>query len=272
MQLGILGAGTMGEIIARALLEREVYRPEEIVLAEQDADRRRALSELGVTIRAETEALTSCDVVLLCVKPQNARAAVAPLAGRLGKQTLVISIMAGIELADLAVYLDHPMVVRAMPNLPARIGQGITVWQPAEAVPDRLRMVARMVFLSLGREVEVAREDLIDAATAVSGTGPAYIFYIAENLLQAALGFGFEEDQAHKLVQETFRGAMDLWASTGEPPDALRRKVTSKGGTTHAAVTYFQQHDVAGIFRAGVERAAARARELAQVAKGATEA
>jgi len=268
MQLGILGAGTMGEIIARALLDREIFRRSEIVLVEQNAERCQALGELGVQITAATEALHACDVVLLCVKPQNARAALAPLAGRLGEQALVISIMAGIELADLAAYVDHPFVVRAMPNLPARIGEGITVWKSAEAVPDRLRMIARMVFLSLGREVEVEQEPLINAATAVSGTGPAYIFYIAENLLQAALGFGFAEDQAHKLVQETFRGAMDLWASTGEPPDELRRKVTSKGGTTHAAVTHFQQHDVAGIFRAGVERAAARARELAEEAHG----
>jgi len=179
---------------------------------------------------------------------------------------LMISIMAGVDAAFLSAQLDHPLVVRSMPNLPARIGEGVTVWRPNPEVPDRLRVLARMIFQAFGREVEVEDEDLLDAGTAVSGTGPAYIFFIAENLLEAALHFGFDEAQALKLVRETFRGAMDLWAHTGESPVELRRKVTSKGGTTHAAVTHFQEQDISGIFRAGVRRAYERAKELSELA------
>ena len=163
--------------------------------------------------------------------------------------------------------LGHPLVIRSMPNLPARIGEGVTVWRAAHAVPQRLRVLARMFFLSLGREVEVDSEDLLDVATAVSGTGPAYIFFIAENLLEAARAHGFDEQRARRLVRQTFQGAMDLWAETGESPAVLRRKVTSKGGTTHAAVTYFQQHDIGGIFLAGVGQAYQRAKELAARAR-----
>jgi pyrroline-5-carboxylate reductase len=268
MNIGILGGGTMGEIIARALLQREVVAPEQILVADLVPERREELAALGVRVTAQSEKLlgqTEC--LLICVKPQNARKVLLPLRGMVPAETLVISIMAGIDLAFMAEMLDHEVVVRSMPNLPARIGQGVTVWMPAQAVPDRERLLARIIFQSMGSEVEVADEGLLDAATAVSGTGPAYIFYIAENLLDAARGFGFSEAQALKLVRQTFRGAMDLWAETGEAPDELRRKVTSKGGTTHAAVTTFQERDIGGIFRAGVTRARDRARELAHGAK-----
>ena len=257
----------MGEIIARALIEREVIQPEQLIVADLIQERREALSALGVRVTGDSRDLLQTACLLVCVKPQNARKVLAPLRGAVAADTLVISIMAGIDLRFLASLLDHEVVVRSMPNLPARIGQGVTVWTPAEAVPDRERVLARMIFQAMGRELEVKGEDLLDAATAVSGTGPAYIFYIAENLLEAARGFGFDDAQALKLVRQTFSGAMDLWAETGEAPDELRRKVTSKGGTTHAAVTTFQEKDIGGIFRAGVVRARDRARELAVVAK-----
>jgi pyrroline-5-carboxylate reductase len=268
VRIGILGGGTMGEIITRALIAKEIVRPADIVIAEMHAERREHLAAHGVGLTAKAAALADgCDLLLLCVKPQDASAALAPLAGRLPADSAAVSIMAGIDLAFLAEHLAHPAVIRSMPNLPSRIGAGVTVWISAPAVPDRLRVISRMVFQALGKEVEVTDEGLLDAATAVSGTGPAYIFYIAENLLSAALDFGFDEGQALKLVRETFRGAMNLWAETGESPAELRRKVTSKGGTTHAAVTHFQEADIAGIFLAGVRRAHARAKELAEIAK-----
>ena len=268
MKIGILGGGTMGEIIVRALLREEVFRPTEIVVAELEEARRRLLEPLGVRVVEDArELVPHCDLLVVGVKPQSAAVALTPLNGALDEETLVISIMAGIDVDSLVEYLDHPLVVRSMPNLPARIGQGVTVWRAAPAVPDRLRVLARLFFLTLGREVEVHKEDLLDAATAVSGTGPAYIFYIAENLLEAARDLGFDEQRALRLVRQTFQGAMDLWAETGESPTALRRKVTSKGGTTHAAVTYFQQEDIGGTFRAGVRRAYERAKELARKVK-----
>lgn len=269
MKIGILGGGTMGEIIVRALLHKEVFRPAEIAVAELLAERRQVFEPLEVeVVREGIDLLAGCDLLMICVKPQYAVAAMAPLRGKLQPGTLVVSIMAGVDIPFIAERLDHPLVVHSMPNLPARIGRGVTVWCAAPEVPDGARLMARMVFQAMGSEVEVEQEDQVDAATAVSGTGPAYIFYIAENLMEAALGFGFDERQALKLVRQTFSGAMDLWAETGESPVALRHKVTSKGGTTHAAVTYFQQRDIAGIFRAGVHRAYQRAKELAAGIKG----
>ena len=258
----------MGEIIIRALLHKEIVGPLSVMVAETLADRRQVLGSLGVRVTGDSrELLPFADVILVCVKPQNAGAVLKPLKGHIPSETLMISIMAGIDEAYLIDLLGHELVVRSMPNLPARIGRGMTVWKPAAAVPDRLAVIAKMIFLAFGREVRVDDEDLLDAATAVSGTGPAYIFYIAENLLSAALELGFDPDQARKLVRETFRGAMDLWAATGESPDELRRKVTSRGGTTHAAVTVFEQKDVPTAFRAGVKGAYGRAKELAELAK-----
>ena len=268
MQIGILGGGTMGEIITRALIQREVVGTPEIMIAEVDAARREELAELEVGLTDDLdELLAFAEVLVVCVKPQNARSVLLPLRGVVRPETLVISIMAGIDTPFLVDILDHPQVIRSMPNLPARIGQGMTVWRSAPDVPDHMRLIAKMIFQSMGREVEVDDEDLLDAGTAVSGTGPAYIFYIAENLLEAARAFGFDDAQALKLVRGTFRGAMDLWAQTNESPAVLRQKVTSKGGTTHAAMTYFDSADIARIFRTGVGRARERAKELAQIAK-----
>lgn len=267
MKIGVLGGGTMGEIIVRALLQREFVDPERIRVAETVAERRAEIGQLEVEVTASADDLVgTCDVLLVCVKPQNARAVLAPLGGRLPGETLVVSIMAGVDLGFLACTLAHDRVVRAMPNLPARIGRGITVWCPAPAVPETQQILARMVFQAFGREVRVEQEELVDAATAVSGTGPAYIFFIAENLLGAALELGFDEQQALRLVRGTFRGAMDLWAATDESPVELRRQVTSKGGTTHAAVSYFQKHEIAQTFTRGVNRAYQRAKELAALA------
>ena len=268
MKIAILGGGTMGEIIVRALLRKELFRPSEIIVAELQAERRALFEPLGVQLTAvAAELLPGCDLLVVCVKPQFATEALETLRGELDPQTLVISIMAGIDVEFLAEHLRHPLVVRSMPNLPARIGEGVTVWRAAPSVPDRQRVLARMFFLAMGREVEVDAEDLLDAATAVSGTGPAYIFYIAENLLEAAIDLGFDKQQALRLVRQTFRGAMDLWAETRESPGALRRKVTSRGGTTHAAVTYFQQQQIGKIFRTGVRRAYKRAKELSRVSR-----
>lgn len=268
MKVSILGGGTMGEIIVRALLRKEIFRPTEIMVAELLAERREVFLplEVGITGHAP-DLIPDCDLLVVCVKPQFATAALLSLGGKLEPHTLVISIMAGVETEDLTRTLNHELVIRSMPNLPARIGEGVTVWRATPAVSPRARVLARMFFLSMGREVEVEDEDLLDVATAVSGTGPAYIFYIAENLLEAARAHGFDEQRAQRLVRHTFQGAMELWSETGESPEVLRRKVTSKGGTTHAAVTYFQEHDIGGTFRAGVGKAYERAKELAHKAK-----
>ncbi|NOZ86677.1 MAG: pyrroline-5-carboxylate reductase [Deltaproteobacteria bacterium] len=269
MKLGIVGGGTMGEIITRAIIQRELFLPQQVMVAELSKGRREIIASLGVKVTGNAQDLLSfADVFVLAVKPQNAAAAVEPLKGKIPDQALVISIMAGIDIPYLVERLGHEAVVRSMPNLPARIGEGLTVWIASAHVPDRLVMIARAIFQAMGKEVQVRKEGLLDAATAVSGTGPAYIFFIAENLLEAARDLGFGQEEALKLVRETFKGAMDLWAETGESPIELRRKVTSKGGTTHAAVTHFKEQDISGRFRQGVRQAYRRAKELAEIAKG----
>ena len=138
MNIGILGGGTMGEIIARALLQREVVEPDQILVADPVLERREELARLGVRVTEERRDLVGAtECLLVCVKPQNAREVLAPLHGMVPAETLVISIMAGIDLSFLSELLGHEAVVRSMPNLPARIGQGVTVWMAAAAVPDR---------------------------------------------------------------------------------------------------------------------------------------
>jgi len=174
MNIGVLGGGVMGELLVRGLLAREVVEPGDLLVAEVLAPRRAALEELGVRITAEAGDLSGqSEVVLLCVKPQAAREALAPLRKALHSEALVISIMAGLDMAFLCDLLQHERLVRSMPNLPARIGEGITVWCAAPRVTDQQALIAKMVFQALGREVRVQDENLINAATAVSASRAA---------------------------------------------------------------------------------------------------
>lgn len=270
MRIGILGAGVMGELIAASLLKKHIVAPDEILLSDADVNRLTHLgSRYGVRTSCDNaETVRFGDVLLFCVKPQNSRAMMEPLQGTFRGDQVIISIMAGVSLDTIRRLTGHGAVVRSMPNIPARIGEGMTVWMPSEEVAECHRMIVKMIFQAFGLETCVHEEDLIDAATAVSGSGPAYIFYVAENLMRAAVLLGFSGGEAHRLVQQTFRGAMDLWHETKEEPETLRRSVTSKGGTTAAALREFKKHNTPDIFLAAIRAAYDRARQLREVADG----
>ncbi len=264
MKIGLIGAGVMGEVIADSLTRKEVFSPEEVMLSDIGRGRLDGLEKrFGVLTTMENEDLLAfADVVAVCVKPQNAEVVLRPLKGLFRSDQLLISIMAGVSMDTLTRLTGHERIVRSMPNLPARIGQGMTVWMASPGVSDRLAMVAKMIFQAFGRDLRVDREDLIDAATAVSGSGPAYLFYVAENLVKSGVELGFTEAQSHRLVEQTILGAMNLWSTSGEKASALRQNVTSRGGTTEAALKTFQKHGTPEIFVDALKSAFTRAEEL----------
>lgn len=245
-------------------LLRKGRRPDEIRVVEIDAAARARLTrDLGVEAHAEAAAgVAGADCVVLAVKPQQMREVAVPLAP-LVRGALVITIAAGIRHVDLARWLGgHARIVRAMPNTPALALAGVTglFAPPALAQEDRAR--AEQVLGAAGTTVWVGREEEMDAVTAVSGSGPAYVFYFIEALQQAATGLGFGEGAARTLAIETFSGAVKLAAESADDVAALRARVTSRGGTTERAIAELDRHRVREAIVSAVRAAAERSREL----------
>ena len=249
MKIGIIGTGVMGEIISGALVEKSIVEKSKLMISDVDIKKLRRLKRFFKieTTLDNNKIINFSDLIVLCVKPQNSKKLLLSLQNKLKEHQFVISIMAGVKLSTLKKYLNHEKIIRSMPNLTAKIGEGMTVWMATKKIENFQKMIAKMIFHSFGKEIEVHSEDLIDAATAVSGTGPAYIYYIAENLMKEAMSLGFGDKNVHKLVQQTFKGAMDLWADTNEKPDVLRHKVTSKSGTTEAAIKFYNKNKLDNI-------------------------
>lgn len=256
----------MGELIARSLLDRNILNEEQLVIAEISPYRREELGKKYkfLVVSDAVYAAHGADLVILCVKPQSAAETMTALKGKIKPSALVISIMAGVALKTLQEGLSHKTVVRSMPNIASRIGMGMTVWMADEDIPDLELLLAKVVFQSFGRELRVDSDDLLDAATAVSGTGPAYIFYVAEKLIESSRSLGFSLEQSKWLVNQTFLGAMEMWERTKEEPEKLRLMVTSKKGTTEAAIKRFEELKTGEVFKEAVGAAYRRAKELGE--------
>ncbi len=261
-----LGGGNMAGALIGGLLQKGLAA-ENIAVIEVDAAARERLSARGVRVFAEAEAVTAWEgwrggTLILAVKPQQMRDALAPLVPHLSAQ-LVISIAAGLRLKDLSRWLNgYATLVRSMPNTPALIGAGMTGLCALPGVNAAQRETAGRIMAAVGEVLWVDDEARMDALTAVSGSGPAYVFLFLEALEDAARHMGFPEAEARRLALATFAGATALAAQTGEPAAILRERVTSRGGTTEAALRRMDEAGVKAGVIAGVLAAQARGDEL----------
>jgi pyrroline-5-carboxylate reductase len=228
----------MAESIIAGLLRGKLVGPDQIVGSEPRPERREELvSRYGVRMLASNlEAAAGADVILLSVKPQTLTKVGHELGGHLNPNQLVVSIVAGATCRVLTSLLDHREVVRSMPNTPAQIGRGITVWYAAPEVTGTQCDQARVLLQALGTDLQVEDEKFVEMATAVSGTGPAYVFLVMEALIDAAVHLGFPRHIAHDLVIETLEGSTAFAKATAQHPAVLRNMVTSPGGTSAAAI------------------------------------
>jgi pyrroline-5-carboxylate reductase len=263
-ELAVIGAGNMAEAIARGVIRAGLVRPDQIVAADVSAARRELFSsQLGIaSVESAADAARSARTLLLSVKPQQMAAALASVGGAVSSDVLVISIAAGTTTEFIARTLGgRARIVRAMPNTPMLLGEGMTaVASGPGATADDLRR-ARQIFESAGAVVEVD-ESLMDAVTAVSGSGPAYFFYLAEQMIAAGEQMGFTREQAKTLVARTAVGAAKMLAESTDSPQELRRKVTSPGGTTEAAIRHMEAQRVGDAIRDAVRAAERRGGEL----------
>jgi pyrroline-5-carboxylate reductase len=249
----IIGPGVMGEAIVVGLVKEKFVAPEQITASGPRLER---LQELEGKFHIHTNldnatAIQNTDVVILAVKPQKLTAVMSELHGKIPPQALVISIVAGATLQNLASGLDHANVVRAMPNTPAQVGEGMTVWSHRLAVEGELHQLAQKILGALGREIFVEEEAYIDMATAVSGTGPAYVFLFVEALIDAGVHLGLPRRIAEEMVLQTIKGSVSFYNQNTSHPARLRNQVTSPAGTSAAAIYYLEKMG----FRTAISRA-----------------
>ncbi len=258
----IIGAGAMGEAIIGGLIRQNLTSINKIVASEPRESRRSELREkYGIqTTKNNLEAIENADVVVLAVKPQKVDKILSELHGHIPANAVIISIIAGASINSIAEGLNHAAVVRTMPNTPGQIGEGITVWYANTSVTEEQLELSKLMLKALGEEIQVEEEYYLDMATAISGTGPMYVFLFMEAMMDAGVHLGFSRHIAEKLVVETIRGSVDYYESQEVHVANLRNKVTSPGGTSAAALYYLEK---AG-FRTAISRAIWAAYERSQ--------
>lgn len=270
-KITFIGPGVMAEAMIAGLIRQEVAKPSSLLASGPRIERGEELrSKYGINTSTDNAASTNeADVIVLAVKPQRLDVVLSGMRGAVKKEALVLSIVAGAPIAKISGILEHNSVVRAMPNTPAQIGEGITVWTAAPSVTEEQIGIARQILSALGDEIFLEEEYYLNMATALSGTGPAYVFLFMEAMVDAGVHLGFPRRVAEQLVAQTVRGSVDYYARTTDPVHLarLRNQVTSPGGTSAAALYYLEK---AG-FRTAISRAVwaayERSRELGKDAR-----
>lgn len=255
----MVGGGVMGGTLVTAMADAG---HDDLVVIERADDRRSELGRLGYRVADDIAAVAGAEVILLVTKPQDVPDVLADLARRIPPDAVVVSLAAGVSTSTIEAALPPSVaVVRAMPNTPALIGLGMFGVSPGSRVDDdQIDVVVEL--LSAGGDVAVVDESLQDAVTAVSGSGPAYLFHLAEHMIAAGTAAGLDPETARQLTVQTLVGASALLQRSDDPPAELRRRVTSPNGTTHAAITTFDALGVGAGIEAGVRAAAERSAEL----------
>jgi pyrroline-5-carboxylate reductase len=266
MRVGIVGAGVMAEAIISGLIADRAVQAAQLTASHPRRERRDTLAERhGIhPVATNREALADAQVVVIAVKPQMLGRVMRELRGRLDADQVVVSIVAGATIRTLVDGLQHAAVVRAMPNTPSQIRRGITVWSASEACSAAQRDLARGVLRALGEERQVADEAFVAMATALSGTGPTYLFAVMEALIDAGVHLGFPRELAHDLVVDTLIGSAEFARQSELHPAQLRNAVTSPGGTSAAAIYELEKGRIRTVFSDAVWAAYRRTLELGE--------
>lgn len=265
-RIAIIGAGIMAESIAAGLIANEMIPPSQIVASHPRQDRRVQLaSKLGITVvESNAEAIHNADLILLTIKPQVMHSVMVELAPVLQPEQTAISIAAGTTIAQLQKGLQHDAIVRVMPNTPAQIGEGMAVWCASDGVDAAARAKVRIALAALGQELEVDEEKYVDMATALSGTGPTYVFLMMEALIDAGVHMGFPRRIAEQIVMQTVGGSVSYARDSGKHLAELRNMVTSPGGTSAEAIYQMEKGGLRTILSKSVHAAYKRTRSLAE--------
>lgn len=263
MKISIAGCGNMGLVYARAFLKYNIVSENDLVLIEKNSARRDELQKLkiGEVVTSESSEISKSDILIIAVKPQDFENFSKEIK-KIGEKTVVISIIAGIKIKTIREKINHSAIVRAMPNSPAELGMGTTGFCANEILSTEQIRKAENLLATTGRTIYFENEDLLDAVTALSGSGPAYFFYIVKNMIEAGKQMGFDESTSAMLVKQTMLGSFHLLNTANKSLDELISAVASKGGTTEAAFSVFNEKKIGQNLQKGIIKARDRAKEL----------
>ena len=269
MKILIIGGGNMGKTYAKSLLRAHLVQREDLMVlerSEEQAERLRA-ENIGTVHTDAAACLSAADLIILAVKPQDSAALFAKLRPSTDAQQVYLSIMAGVTIESIQRGLGVEKVIRAMPNLPAQIGLGMTSYTASDAVTRIELVLVQNLLNTTGKAIYVNTEHAIDATTAISGSGPAYVLYFMQAMIEAAEDMGFSSSEAELLVAQTFRGAVELQMKNDITCAEWIQRVSSKRGTTEAAMTTFPATSVYEDIKSGARAALARVEELGSVGR-----
>ena len=264
MKILVIGGGNMGLTYAKSLLRAHLVQPQDLMILERSPAKAVELRQqnVGTIYDGPTDCLAAADLIILAVKPQDSAALFASLRPATDPQQVYLSIMAGVTIDTIQRGLGVEKVIRAMPNLPAQIGLGMTSYTASEAVTRIELVLVQNLLNTTGKAIYVDSERAIDATTAISGSGPAYVLYFMEAMIEAAREMGFSASEAELLVAQTFRGAVELQMKNDLSCAEWIARVSSKGGTTEAAMNTFRATSVFEDIKSGARAALDRATEL----------
>ena len=265
MKVCIIGCGNMGLIYAQLLIKSGVNSKNISLIVKNETKKMELMSRhIGNVALLDSQLIYEADLVLISVKPQDFNKLTLSLRNKIKPNALVISIMAGINTSFIQKNLRHENVIRAMPNAPALFGKGVTVYFNSENISEELATLGE-TFLSLtGKTLKTQKEELLDAVTAISGSGPAYFFYLAELINEAAESLGIDKQMANILVRETLIGSAEMVANSNQNFSSLIDTVASKGGTTEAALNYFRENHTNQIISNGLAKASEKSKDLSK--------
>jgi len=266
MKILIVGGGSMGMTYAKSFLSSHIVNPEGMMILEKSEEKSKELSKqnIGVVYSKPGEFIKNADLIILAVKPQDIQALFETLKEYLDTQQVLLSIMAGIKMQTICDSLGVTKVIRAMPNLATQIGKSMTVFSSTNDVTRIELVMVQNLINTTGKSIYTNDESMIDAATAISGSGPAYVLYFMDSLIKTAVEMGFSPSEAELLVVQTFRGTTDLFRQSNLSAQDWIKKVASRGGTTEAAIKSFDNNNLKAIIYKGAKSALNRAIELGE--------
>jgi len=267
MKILIIGAGNMGLTYAKGFLRSHIVNKEGIMILEKSVDKEESLRDLGFENIYFTpgEYIKNADLVILAVKPQNTQELFESIKEYIGSDQVVLSIMAGVKMSTISECLGVNKIIRAMPNLASQIGQSMTVFTSTDDVTRIELVMVQNLINTTGKSIYTGEENMLDAATAISGSGPAYVLFFMDALYEAAKDMGFAPSEAGLLVTQTFKGTIDLYNRSNHSAKEWIQKVASKGGTTEAALNSFESCGLQENIKEGAISALKRAIELSEV-------
>lgn len=265
LKIAIIGCGNMGLTYAKSFLKYNLVQKEDLLLVEKNAEYKERLLPFGNVVSEIDARIKRYDAIILAVKPQDSKAIYPELKAQIEPHQLILSIMAGIPIAVLEENLGHDSIVRAMPNTPAQLGMGITGFTAGRNTKIQSILKADNLLNATGKTVFLEDENLLDAVTALSGSGPAYFYYIVDAMIQAGVKMGLEENVAALLVKQTMNGSYHLMNTSDKSLQELISNVKSKGGTTEAALNSFEEKGLPDIIKNGLYAAENRAKELSKM-------